>query len=97
MLNKQIEKNWTIVFTDMKDYTVKSSLMTNLQLTKIIDEQEKIFSKNIKKYNWKIIKSMWDWYMIFFDNSENAINSVLNIEDDLRKYNKRDLCKIIEK
>ena len=87
MFGTKKEKKWVIVFTDMKDYTVKSSLMTNLQLTEIIDKQEEIFYKSIWKYNWKIIKSMWDWYMIFFENWIDALNSVLEIQEKLKKYN----------
>lgn len=88
MLTKEITKKWIIVFTDMKDYTVKSSLMTNLQLSKILSEQEDIINKNVLENKWSIIKSMWDGYMIYFEKWTDALNNALSIKEELVKYNK---------
>lgn len=88
MLTKEITKKWIIVFTDMKDYTVKSSLMTNLQLSKILSEQEYIINKNVLENKWSIIKSMWDGYMIYFEKWTDALNNALSIKEELVKYNK---------
>lgn len=90
-------KTWVIMFTDMKDYTAKSSLFTNKQISDLLDDQEVIISENVSKNNWKIIKSLWDWYMLYFEKSIDAINTSLWIFKSLNDYNKNknmDLFKI---
>ena len=33
---------WAVVFTDIKDFTLKTSLLTQLQITKFLNKQDEI-------------------------------------------------------
>lgn len=81
-------KNWVILFSDLKDFTLKTSLLTQKQIDKILDDQDKLMLLNLKKYNWNLIKTVWDSYMIFFDLPKNALLFAIEIQKLLKDYNK---------
>lgn len=81
------ETTSTIIFTDIKDFTLKTSLLTHKQIEDLLNMQEKIILPIIQKYNWNIVKTIWDAYMIVFLNSESAINSAIEIQKSLQEYN----------
>ena len=62
---------WAVVFTDIKDFTLKTSLLTQLQITKFLNKQDEIVLPIIVKYFWKVVKTIWDAYMIVFEKAEN--------------------------
>ena len=64
---------WAVVFTDIKDFTLKTSLLTQLQITKFLNKQDEIVLPIIVKYFWKVVKTIWDAYMIVFEKAENAV------------------------
>lgn len=78
---------WAIVFTDIKDFTLKTSLLTQKQITDFLNKQDEIILPIITKYFWKIVKSIWDSYMIIFEKAINAVNSSIEIQKELEKYN----------
>jgi len=86
-MDKNIKKY--VVFTDLADYTLKSSLLTPKQLKEfIIDKQDKLILPLIKKYNWKLVKYIWDSYLILFDTLINSVQFAIKLQKELRKYNK---------
>lgn len=80
-------KNWVILFSDLKDFTLKTSLLTQKQIDKILDDQDKLMLLNLKKYSWELIKTVWDSYMIFFDTPKNALFFAIEIQKLLKDYN----------
>jgi len=78
---------WVVLFTDIKNFTLKSSLLTQKQINILLNDQDKIIFPIIKKYFWKIIKSLWDSYMIVFEKPENAINVWIEIQNKILEYN----------
>ncbi len=81
--------NKVVVFTDLADYTLKSSLLTAKQLKEfVIDKQDEIILPLIKKYNWKLVKYLWDSYMILFDNIDNSLDFSIRLQKKLQEYNK---------
>lgn len=87
-MTKEINKFF--VFTDLSDYTLKSSLLTPKQLKEfIIDKQDELILPLIKKYKWELVKYIWDSYLIFFDSASYALNFSLNLIKDLEKYNSK--------
>lgn len=81
-------KLWVIMFSDLKDFTLKTSLLTQKQINEILDSQDKLMLLNLKKYNWTLIKTIWDSYMIFFVNPLDALNFAVEIQRLLIEYNK---------
>jgi len=85
---KQIDSiKWSVLFTDIKNFTLKSSLLTQVQIDKILNKQDEIIFPIIKKYFWQIIKSLWDSYMIIFEKAENAVYAWTEIQNKLYEYN----------
>ncbi len=78
---------WAVLFTDIKNYTLKTSLLTKLQIIDFLSKQEEIIKPITLKYFWKIIKSIWDSYMIVFENPKNAVKAAIEIQNEIKKYN----------
>ena len=78
---------WAVVFTDIKDFTLKTSLLTQLQITKFLNKQDEIVLPIIVKYFWKVVKTIWDAYMIVFEKAENAVIASIEIQQKLEEYN----------
>lgn len=76
-----------VLFTDIKNFTLKSSLLTQVQVEKLINTQNDIIFPIIKKYFWNIIKSLGDSYMVVFEKAENAVYASIDIQNELLKYN----------
>lgn len=78
---------WAVVFTDIKDFTLKTSLLTQLQITKFLNKQDEIVLPIVVKYFWKVVKTIWDAYMIVFEKAENAVITSMEIQQKLEEYN----------
>ncbi len=95
---KQIESiKWAVLFTDIKNFTLKSSLLTQKQIEDLLNKLNDLIFPIITKYDWEIVKSLWDSYMIIFSSVEKSIYTSINIQNILLEYNsniKFDLFKI---
>ncbi|MDD3144963.1 MAG: adenylate/guanylate cyclase domain-containing protein [Candidatus Gracilibacteria bacterium] len=76
-----------VVFTDIKDFTLKTSLLTQMQIGKFLNKQDEIVLPIISKYFGKIIKTIGDSYMIVFEKAENAVIASIEIQKKLEEYN----------
>lgn len=85
-MTKQINKFF--VFTDLSDYTLKSSLLTPKQLKEfIIDKQDELILPLIKEFNWELVKYIWDSYLVFFDSASSSLNFSLKLLEVIHAYN----------
>lgn len=82
-----MDKLSTIVFTDIKDFTLKTSLLTHKQIEDILNMQESILLPIIKKYKGNLVKTIWDSYMIVFNDTLSAIKCSIQIQKTLFEYN----------
>ncbi len=88
---------WAILFTDIKNFTLKTSLLTAKQIEELLNKLNDIIFPIISNNNWKIIKSLWDSYMILFTNPQDAVFTSVDIQNALTSFNshiKFDLFKI---
>ncbi len=88
---------WAVLFTDIKNFTLKSSLLTQKQIENLLNQLNDLIFPIITKYNWEIVKSLWDSYMIIFNVVENSVYAGIEIQKALLEYNsniKFDLFKI---
>lgn len=76
-----------IVFTDIKDFTLKNSLLTQKQIRDYLGMQDEIVFPIIKENRGKLIKTIWDAYMIVFNSTIDAVNTAIEIQRALKKYN----------
>ncbi len=80
--------NKVIIFTDLKDFTLKTSLFTNEEISDLIDKHEEIITPLVENYNWTIVKTIGDAYMILMDSSTNAAKLAYDIINKSKEYNK---------
>ena len=88
---------WAVLFTDIKNFTLKTSLLTQKQIEDLLNKLNDLIFPIITKYDWEIVKSLWDSYMIIFNIVENSVYAGIEIQKILLKYNseiKFDLFKI---
>ena len=78
----------TIVATDIVNFTAKSSLLTSNKLNNLLKKHDEII-KNVESFGWKIVKNVWDGYLLFFDTPSNALNAIKNILNQLNEYNSK--------
>lgn len=86
-----------IIFTDLKDFTYKTSLLTDKQLENILGIFHDAVSKSAKEHDVKVIKSIGDAYFITADASEKAIlfsQSILKLAEMHDAKQKIDIKKI---
>lgn len=76
------------MFTDIKDFTLKTSLLTQKQINKLLDTHDSIVLSIFEKYNSKIVKTIWDAYMVVFEDPKEAIKSAIEIQKSLIELNK---------
>lgn len=88
--------SWVIIFTDLKDFTLKTSLLTQKQIDKLLDDQDNIIVKSLHKYNGTLIKTIWDSYMMFFEDIKNSILFAIEIQNTFFEYNKNVNIKLKE-
>ena len=86
-LKNKIEKELTIMFTDMVGY----SRLVNTNQTKalsLLEEFNTINFSNIEKYNGKIIKLIGDAVFAEFDSAYDATRAAIDMQKDIKKRNK---------
>ena len=62
-----------IIFTDLKDFTLKTSLLTQKQIDALLDDQDQLMLDSLKKFNGTLIKTIGDSYMMFFEDIEKSL------------------------
>ena len=80
---------WAILFTDIKDFTLKSSLLTSKQIGSLLNKQWELVLPILKKYFWQVVKELGDSYMVVFENAENAALASIEIQKKLWNYNSK--------
>lgn len=85
-----------IIFTDLKDFTLKTSLLTQNQINKLLNDQDMIILKSLKKYNGTLIKTIWDSYMILFEDRKKSVLFAIEVQNEFFMYNQTKKIKLQE-
>ncbi len=87
-------KHLTIMFTDIKGFTDRTSKSSREQLSKLIDLHDEIIRPVIKKYEGTVVKTIGDSFMATFESPTDAVLCGIAIQDKLDNYNKEQKEKI---
>jgi class 3 adenylate cyclase len=68
-----------IIFTDLKDFTYKNSLLTDTQISEILSTFQHIVEESAKQRKIKIVKSIGDAYFSVSEDPEDAYNFAKDI------------------
>lgn len=63
-----------IVFTDLKDFTLRNTLLTHKQIDELIDVQKDIVEPLVTEFGWDIVKTIWDAYMVAFESVKSSLD-----------------------
>ena len=80
-------KNLTVMFTDIKGFTKKTSLKEREDIEKFLDLHEKLITPIFKEYKGRVVKTIGDAFMVVFESPTNAVLCGMKIQDMLKNYN----------
>jgi len=81
------QKHLTIMFTDVKEFTLRTSKSSREQLRKILELHERIISPVFKDFKGTIIKTIGDAFMVTFESPTDAVLCGMRIQEILAKHN----------
>ncbi|MDP3901758.1 MAG: adenylate/guanylate cyclase domain-containing protein [bacterium] len=79
-------KNLTVMFTDIKGFTDKSSNKTRDELMILLDLHDKIVRPIFGKFGGKVIKTIGDAFLVIFESPTDAVLCGMQIQKSLRDY-----------
>lgn len=80
-------KHLTIMFTDIKGFTSKTSFSSRQQLEKILDVHEQLLTPIFKKFRGTVIKTIGDAFLVTFNSPTDAVLCGMQVQKELAKYN----------
>jgi len=79
--------NGVVMFTDMKDFTFRSSVLDHKNVNILIENQKKLIVPAVEKHEGKVVKTIGDSYMVVFRDIQKAILCSIEIQKNSISYN----------
>lgn len=79
-----------IIFTDLKDFTYKNTLLTDTQIEKILNKFDLIVKNSGKNHNVEIIKSIGDAYFVVGTEASAAFAFSQEILEKSLEYDEKE-------
>lgn len=80
-------KNLTIMFTDIKGFTARTSEETREGVVKLLAEHEQLLLPVIRYFDGHVVKTIGDAFLACFDSPTDAVLCGLTIQEVLRQHN----------
>jgi len=80
-------KHLTVMFTDIKGFTSRTSHSTREKLERILDLHEQLIKPIFEKFEGNIIKTIGDAFMVTFDSPTDALLCGMKIQKTLTEHN----------
>ena len=80
-------KHLTIMLTDIKGFTPKTSKISREKLEKLLDMHEKLIPPVFKKFGGRIVKTIGDAFLVTFNSPTDAVLCGMEIQNVLEKHN----------
>lgn len=80
--------NLTIVFTDIKGFTERTSRQTHEENERLLRTHHQLLAPVFKAFGGRIIKSIGDAFLVTFESPTQAVLSGMAIQDRLWQYNR---------
>ncbi|MCA8919512.1 MAG: hypothetical protein KDB32_10575 [Planctomycetes bacterium] len=87
MSTQRIQKNLTVMFTDISGFTKHTETISRDALMSRLDTHNELLMPIIAHFEGKIVKSIGDAFLITFESPTNAVQCGLFMQHTLRKYN----------
>jgi class 3 adenylate cyclase len=82
-----ITRNLTILLTDIKGFTDKSSHKTRAEIQQMLDKHKEIVLPILEGKGGKLIKTIGDAFLMTFESPTDAVLAGVQVQEALRAYN----------
>ena len=80
-------KNLTIMFTDMKGFTQRTSVSSRKQVEKLLDLHNEIIKPIFRTFGGDVIKSVGDAFLVVFESPTDAVLCGMKIQETVANHN----------
>lgn len=87
MSTQRVQKNLTVMFTDISGFTKHTETISRDALMSRLDTHNELLMPIIAHFEGKIVKTIGDAFLITFESPTNAVQCGLFMQHTLRKYN----------
>lgn len=87
MSTKRLQKNLTVMFTDISGFTKHTETISRNDLMARLDTHNELLMPIVAHFEGKIVKTIGDAFLITFESPTNAVQCGLFMQHTLRKYN----------
>ena len=77
----------TIMFTDIKGFTAKTSDSSRDEMAKMMAEHERLLTPAFRYFNGRVVKTIGDAFLVVFESPTDAVLCGMAIQEVLRKHN----------
>ncbi len=82
-----VQKTLTIVFTDIKGFTERTSKSSRADMMRILKKHEELLKPFIIRHGEKVVKTIGDAFLLTFESPTNAVLCGLRMQARLKRYN----------
>lgn len=87
MSTRRMQKNLTVMFTDISGFTRHTEAVSREELMSRLDTHNTLLMPIIAHFDGRIVKSIGDAFLITFESPTNAVQCGLFMQHTLRNYN----------
>lgn len=87
MATKRMQKNLTVMFTDISGFTKHTETISRDDLMSRLDTHNELLMPVIAHFDGKIVKTIGDAFLITFESPTNAVQCGLFMQHTLAKWN----------
>lgn len=80
-------KNLTIVFTDMKGFTERTSQQSRAGVVQLINRLRELLLPVLTDHGGRLVKTIGDGFLLTFESPTNALLACVGLQQVLREYN----------
>ena len=86
-----VTRTLTIVFTDIKGFTERTSRISRADMMRILEKHEELLKPYIVQHGGTVIKTIGDAFLLTFESPTNAVLCGLRMQACLKQYNSESL------
>lgn len=88
MTTRRMQKNLTVMFTDISGFTKHTEMVSRDALMKRLETHNEVLMPIIAHFDGKIVKTIGDAFLITFESPTNAVQCGLFMQHTLTRFNR---------
>ncbi len=82
-----VSRHLSVMFTDMRGFTARTSAGSRARMTALIAQHEKLLLPVFRHFAGKVVKTIGDAFLVIFDSPTDAVLCGVAIQEVLRQHN----------